>query len=366
MIMLADKPLPSERPTGIGVAAFNMALALSKRGSTVHFVCRGKAEETADLNSHLRVHTIRHYSRDNLAASLTLLREERCELVHVHSSSAIPSLIIARMLGRSAVLHAHGDEPLHPIRLTVIRNIGMSSSQRVIATSRSTQGNIIRNHRVSPGKVVVAYNGVDTEEFRPSSELSSVSSKYGLEGYDKMILSVGTLQGSKGQSKMVECLPKILQRWPRLVYVNVGAPYDGAFQTRLLERAEGLGVSRAVKLLSGLPQSDLVALINAADLCVHPSTREGFGLAVVEEMACGKAVVAFNVDSLPEIIDNGVDGLLVGLNNKEELTRASSDLIGDPEFAKRLGDSARKKVEGRFTWDRTASRLEQIYSDLLA
>jgi glycosyltransferase involved in cell wall biosynthesis len=364
--MLTDKPLPSERPTGIGVAAFNMALALSKRGSTIYFVCRGKAEETADLNSHLRVHTIRRYSRDNLAASLALLREEGCELVHVHSSSAIPSLIVARMLRRSTILHAHGDEPLHPIRLTVIRNIGMHLSERVIATSRNTRGDIIKNHHVSPGKVIVAYNGVDIEEFRPSSELSNVSLKYALEGYDKMILSVGTLQPSKGQSKMVECLPKILQRWPRLVYVNVGAPYELGFQTRLLERAEELGVSRAIRLLSGLPQYDLVALINAADLCVHPSTREGFGLAVVEEMACGKAVVAFNADSLPEIVDNGVDGLLVDPNNKEELTGALSDVIGDSEFAKRLGDAARRKVEGRFTWDRTASRLEQIYSHILA
>jgi glycosyltransferase involved in cell wall biosynthesis len=363
--MLVDKPLPSERPTGIGVAAFNMALALSKRGITVHLVCRGKTEETSNLNNHLTIHTLRHYSRDNLAAFLAILKGEGCEIIHVHSSSAITSLIAAKTLRRPAVWHAHGDEPLRPIRLTLIRSIGMNLSQRVIATSRSTREAIVRNNHISPRKIVVAYNGVDIEEFRPSSGLSNVMSKYGLEGYDKMILSLGTVQESKGQSKMVECLPKILQRWSRLVYVNVGTPYDAAFQTRLLERTEVLGVSKAVKLFSDLPQSDLVALINAADLCVHPSVKEGFGLAVVEEMACGKAVVAFNVDSLPEIIDNGVDGLLVGPNNKEELTRALSDVIEDWEFAKSLGDAARKKVLGRFTWDRTASRLEQIYGELL-
>jgi glycosyltransferase involved in cell wall biosynthesis len=363
--MFADKPLPSERPTGIGVAAFNMALALSKRRITVHFVCRATTEGRTNFNDHLVVQTIRHYSRDNLGAFVGILKEG-CEIVHVHSSSAMPSLIAARALRRPAVIHAHGDEPLRPIRLTLMRKAGMSLSQRVIATSENTREDVIRNHHISSGKIVVAYNGVDVDEFRPSNGDHEVLAKFGLEGYDNIVLSVGTVQKSKGQSKMLECLPSILRRWPRLVYVNVGTPYDLAFQARLLERAEELGVSNAIKLLSHLSQSDLVALINATDLCVHPSTREGFGLAVVEEMACGKAVVAFRADSLPEIIDDGVDGLLVSPDSTDDLARAVSDMIGTPEYARRIGNAARRKVLEKFTWARTASRLEQIYTELLA
>lgn len=364
--MFEDKPLPSERPTGIGVAAFNMALALSRHGTTVRLVCRGETERTTSVNNNLTVQTLRHYSRDNLTAFLATLREGRIEIVHVHSSSAVPSLVAARALRRPALLHVHGDEPLRPNRLTVIRQIGMNLSQRVIATSGNTREDIIRNHHISPRKVVVAYNGVDIEEFRPSTGPSNITSKYGLDPYDKIILSVGTVQQSKGQSIVVECLPKILERWPRLVYVNIGAPYDLAFQSRLLERVRELGVSKAVKLLSGLPQSDLVALINAANLCVHPSTREGFGLAVVEEMACGKTVLAFSVDSIPEIIDDRSDGLLIRPNNKDDLERFILDALEDPQMTKKLGDAARLKVASKFTWDQTASRLEKIYSEVLS
>ncbi len=364
--MFVDKPLPSDRPTGIGVAAFNMALALSRRGINVHLVCRGETEKTTSVNNHLAVQTIRHFSRDNLAAFRGILREGGCEIIHAHSSSAIPSLIAARALGRSVALHAHGDEPLHPIRLTIMRNLGMTFSHRVIATSEYTREEIMTNHRVPSKKVVVAYNGVDIEDFSPSAAPSFILSKYGLDGFGTIVLSLGAIQKRKGQWMMIECLPRILQRWPKLGYVVVGAPYDQSYQRRLLERAAELGVTSSVKLLGTVSKEDLVHLVNAADVCVHPSAREGFGLAVVEEMACGKAVVAFNVDSLPEIIDDGVDGLLVDPNNKDELTRVLSDVIGDKVFAKRLGDAARKKVVERFTWDQSAASLERIYAQLLS
>jgi glycosyltransferase involved in cell wall biosynthesis len=246
-----------------------------------------------------------------------------------------------------------------------MRKIGMDLSHRVVAVSQSTRQELIKNQHMSPEKVVVAYNGVDTEEFRPSTMNSDIPSKYGLERYDKILLSVGAVQLRKGQSMIVECLPKLLQRWPGLVYVNVGSPYDMKFQYRLLNRAEVLGVSNAVKLLSGLPRSDLVALISAADLCVHPSTREPFGLAVVEEMACGRPVVAFDVGAIPEIIDHQSDGLLVKPYSMEELTKCIRDVLEDPQFARKLGDAARLKVVSKFTWDQTASRLMEIYGELL-
>jgi glycosyltransferase involved in cell wall biosynthesis len=362
--MLTDKPLPSERPTGIGVAAFSMAMALSRRGSEVHYLCRGEAEQTVEVNDHFKVQTIRHYSKDNLGATLAILRGAGCEVFHVHSSVAAPSLIAARVLGRPAVFHSHGDQPLRPLRLTLVRSIEMSLSQRIIAVSRSTRQDLIRNHHVSAEKVVVAYNGVDTDEFRPLRSRSSVLPRYGLEGYDKTILSVGALQQRKGQLTMVECLPELLRTWPRLGYVNVGTGYDEEFKDKVLERAKELGVAGAVRLLSTVPREDLVSLINAADLCVHPSMREPFGLAVVEEMACGKAVLAFNVDAMSEIIDNRVDGILVPPGSKDELTASILALLGNTEMTAKVGDAARQKVTAEFTWDRTAARLEEIYREV--
>ncbi len=363
--MFVDKPLPNERPTGIGVAAYNTALALSKRGISVYFVCRGAIDQSAVVNEGLTIRTIRNYSKDNGRVALELLRKEHPDVVHVHSSAALPSILLGRALGRAVVMHSHGDEPLRPIRLTIMRRIGMGLSQRVIAVSNSNREELIRNQQQPPGKVDVAYNGVDIEDFKPVSDTSHVLLKYNLDGADKILLSVGAVQQRKGQWTMIRCLPKILERWPGLTYVNVGSAYDSSYQNRLLRGAEGLGVSKKVKFLSAVPHDDLVALISSANVCVHPSIREGFGLAVVEEMACGRAVVALDIGAMPEIIDDQVNGLLVQPDDQDKLTTSLVDLLGDVQFCRKLGDAARAKVSAKFTWDQTASRLETLYNELV-
>jgi glycosyltransferase involved in cell wall biosynthesis len=364
--MLADKPLPAERPTGIGVAAYSMALALARRGVAVHYICRGEEDRTTEVNPRLSVQAIKHFSRDNLASSLSVIRQGGCQLMHVHSSSAVPSLVGAWALRKPTIFHSHSDQPLHPLGLTLVRNVEMGLSRRVITVSRSTRAELMRNHHLPGGKVSVAYNGVDPDEFRPSASVPTILRKYGLEGCDRMILSIGTLQKKKGQSTMIECLPRILKSWPRLLYVNAGSSNDRDYRSRLLARADELGVSRAVRLLPLLPRDELVGVINAADLCVHLSTQEAFGLAVVEEMACSKAVIAFDSCAMPEIIDDRVNGFLVRPGSREDLIASILDALSDPNMAKRLGGAARAKVLAKFTWDQTASRLEVIFGDVLS
>jgi len=362
--MLTDKPLPSDRPTGIGIAAFSMALALSRRRVGVQYICRGNREETKKINDYFALKTIRHFSKDNLRACLSMMKESAPEIVHVHSSAAAPSLVAARTLGRMTIFHSHGDQPLHPIGLTMIRNVEMTLSHRVVAVSESTRHDLIRNHGLPGEKVIVAYNGVDIQEFMPFPRQASILQRFGLEGFEKIILSVGAVQPRKGQLTMVECMPEILKASPHAAYVNIGNAYEEAFKGRVLERARELGVSDSVRLLAGVSRDDLVALINAADLCVHPSTREPFGLAVVEEMACAKPVVAFDIGAMPEIIDNSEDGILVAPRGKEELARSILDILDDPGQMRKIGEAAREKVAAKFTWERTASRLEEIYLEL--
>ena len=366
VITLVDKPVPSERPTGIGVAAFNLALALSKRGVDVHYVCRGAVEETVALTDHLTVQTIRNYSRDNVRVTLDSLRKDAPDIVHVHSTAALPSLFLGRVIGRAVAMHSHGDEPLHPLKLALMRKAGMILSQRVIAVSEATRDDIIRTQHLSPKKLAVVYNGVRVEDFRPLTDPTHVLQKYGLEGADKILLSVGAVQERKGQWTIVNCLPEILLRWPGLTYVNVGRAYDPSYQEQLLQEAERLGVSKNFRLLTGVPHEDLVALINSADVCVHPSIREAFGLAVAEEMACARPVVALDVDAMHEIIDDGINGLLVQPNDQNSLTGSILKLLGDSQLSKRLGDAARAKVVAKFTWDQAASTLEALFREMLS
>jgi glycosyltransferase involved in cell wall biosynthesis len=366
VITLVDKPVPSERPTGIGVAAFNMALALSKRRIDVRYVCRGAVQETISLNDYLTVQTVRNYSRDNVRITLDVLRKDAPDVVHVHSTAALPSLFLGRVLGKAVAMHSHGDEPLHPIKLALMRKAGMILSQRVITVSEATRDDIIRTQRLSPKKIAVVYNGVSVEDFRPLPGPTHVMQKYGLEDAGKVLLSVGAVQQRKGQWMIIRCLPKILEKWPGLTYVNVGRAYDPSYQNQLLKEAERLGVSKNFRLLTGVPHDDLVALINSADVCVHPSSREAFGLAVAEEMACARPVVALDVDAMHEIIDDGVNGLLVQPSDQDNLTASILRLLGDPQLSKRIGEAARVKVVAKFTWDQAAAGLETLFREMLS
>lgn len=329
------------------------------------YLCRGLRNELTNLNERMKVSEIRNFSRDNLRVASRFLAEERFDIAHVHSSAALPSLLLARVLGVGVVMHSHGDEPLRPVSLTLLRRVGMHASQRVIAVSRSTRAELIRRQGLSPEKVAVAYNGVNVDDFKPVVEPEDALHKYGLSASSKIVLSVGTVQQRKGQWSVIRCLPRMLEKWPNLVYVNVGSAYDSSYRNQILGEAERLGVARNVKLLSDVPQADLVTLINSADVCVHPSSREAFGLAVVEEMACGKPVVALSVGAMPEIIDNEIDGLLVQPGDLADLASGVLKLLSDSGYSGELGEAARRKVVTKFTWDQTAEALTQVYDGLL-
>jgi len=365
VFMLVDKPLPSERPTGVGVAAFNMALALSQHGIQVQYLCRGSGDSDVSPNKNMRVRTVRQYTRSNLHRTIETMGRDRPDIVHVHSSSAFPSLLMAKLLWSHVVFHSHADWKMPPVWPAVVRRVSAQISNRVVAVSKINRADIIRSHHLQPSSVSVVYNGVDVEKFAPAPVPNSMLSRYGIQGFGPVLLSIGTLQRKKGQWAVIESLPKLLVKWPDLIYVNIGAVHDEDYRDEFLSRAEELNVSKKVILLSGIPLADLVALINLAAVCVQPSLREPFGLAVVEEMACGKAVLSFESGAFPEIVRHGSTGWMVEPGNLKELTAAIFTLLEDPSLQKKLGENARAEVTRRFTWDNTASALEEVYINVL-
>ncbi len=151
--------------------------------------------------------------------------------------------------------------------------------------------------------------------------------------------------------------------FPELYLVVVG---EGDDRGRLERLAVEMGVAERVKFLAGLTQEELMACYARCDVFALPSRREGFGLVFLEAMAHGKPVVGGAHGGTPEIIEDGVTGLLVPHGDVEQLFGALEKLLTNEPLRRRMGHRARERVSESFLFEQFAGRLTQIRTRLCA
>jgi len=164
------------------------------------------------------------------------------------------------------------------------------------------------------------------------------------------LLAVGSLQPRKNLTRLVEAFDQVRRRHPDIHLVIVGP--SGFRASALRDAMANAGLADAVRLLGYVSEDELMALYNAAVALVYPSVYEGFGLPVVEAMACGRPVIAANASSLPEVA--GTAALLVDPFDVSAQGSAMERLLADPQAAADLGTRGLARV-AQFSWQRTAS-----------
>jgi glycosyltransferase involved in cell wall biosynthesis len=160
---------------------------------------------------------------------------------------------------------------------------------------------------------------------------------------------------------MLAAIPALLESFPGSCYLVAG---DGPQRPTLERRARELGVEGRVRFLGA--RHDVPALLALADLAVLPTQADLLPTAVLEAMAAGTPVVASAVGGIPELIEHGQSGLLVPPGDPAALVAACGELLGAPERAERLAARARAVIAERFTLERQAERLAEIYTELTA
>jgi glycosyltransferase involved in cell wall biosynthesis len=171
------------------------------------------------------------------------------------------------------------------------------------------------------------------------------------------LLAVGNVQPRKNLARLVEAFRDVRGRHPALELVIVGP--DGFRASALNQTIAEHGLSEAIHLVGYVPEADLVALYNAAIALVYPSVYEGFGLPVIEAMACGRPVIAANTSSLPEVA--GDAALLVDPFDVSALRAAIERVVTQPGTAEDLGSRGLARAAG-FSWQRTASSALTAYA----
>jgi len=231
-------------------------------------------------------------------------------------------------------------------------------ADHVIAVSEATRQDLMELYHTPPGKISVLYHGV-TPEFAPvtsAARLNDVRQKYNL-GQNPFILSVGTLQPRKNYQRLIQALAQLEADVSLVIVGGRGWQVEP-----ILAEIERQKLAARVHLPGFVADADLPALYSAAALFVYPSLYEGFGLPVLEAMACGAPVIAANRSALPEVVGNA--GLLIDPYNVDELAAAINRLLGDGSLRAQLATAGRAQA-AQFTWPAMARQLVEMYRQII-
>jgi len=220
----------------------------------------------------------------------------------------------------------------------------------IITGSEASRLSVSVAFGLPPDRIAAIADGVDVPVFR----------SLGLQREPGRVLFVGNSDDrNKGARYLVEALALLTDHAWRLRIV------DRLDATVARARADELGIADRVELTGRLSRADLVTEYNRAAVFVSPSLYEGFGLPAAEAQACGAPVVATTGGALPEVVEDGVSGLLVPPADSRALAAAISRLLNDSAFASRLGEAGVRRVAARFTWRRTAERTLALYRRII-
>lgn len=244
--------------------------------------------------------------------------------------------------------------------LRLLTVLSTRRAARVIAVSESTRRDVIALCGVAGDRVIAVPNGV-SERFCPAdaAAVAEFRRRRGLP--ERYILFLGTLEPRKNVVRLLDAYAA-WRRASREPVILVIAGGKGWFYQTIFAQVARLGLEEAVLFPGFVPSDELPWWYRAAELFVYPSLFEGFGLPVLEALACGTPTITSRASSLPEVA--GDAALLVDPEDTGELTDAIARLSSDPLLADELR-SAGPRQAGRFTWSRTAAATAGVYRDVL-
>jgi glycosyltransferase involved in cell wall biosynthesis len=288
-----------------------------------------------------------------------LLRRERIDIVHAHMPrAAIPGSLLARLAGVPVVVsHEHGSILYgHRLRRLLDRQVVGRCSDVVLAVSEWDRRNLVELGHLPASRLRVFRNGIQAPT-GPVHELRGELSPSGRT----LIGSVGRLDPVKGYDDLIQAASRLRGEGRPVLTAIAGVGPDRDRLSRLIGE---LGLGDAVQLLGF--RTDVPDLLHAFDVVVMSSHSEGAPLALIEAMAAGKPIVATSAGGVPELIEDGVHGLLVPPRQPAALAAAVARLLDDPELAAALGRAARKRQRTELDLDVTIQRLQDLYLELYA
>ncbi len=313
------------------------------------------------------------------------------DVVHSHTWYAnFAGHLASQLHGIPHVLTAHSLEPLRPWKAeqlgggyavsSGIEKLAYENAAAVIAVSAGMRADILRSYpQVDPARVRVIHNGIDVERWRPVQDPAFLSS-IGMDPERPSVVFVGRITRQKGLPYLLQAA-RLLPPEVQLI-LCAGAPDTPEIMAEVQEGVRLLQQTRegVVWIERMLPRDELSAILAAATTFVCPSVYEPLGIVNLEAMACGAAVVGTATGGIPEVVDDGVTGRLVPIEQVQDGTGTPTDperfvadlaavlteVATDPEKAREYGEAGRERARTQFSWAAIADETRALYAELTA
>jgi glycosyltransferase involved in cell wall biosynthesis len=249
--------------------------------------------------------------------------------------------------------------PLRRLYFQAITRLSARVADAIIAPSNAARDDVVRTLRASSSKVHTVYEAAGPQyALLPAEEAAAVARRYGLDG--PFVLSVGSLEPGKNRARLIRALHELRSDGVTAPLAIIGQKawkYEADFAL-----VEELGMGDAVRFLDYVPSADLPALYNAATVFAFPSLYEGFGLPVMEAMACGLPALTSNISATAEVA--GDAAVLVDPRDTAAIRDALRTLLNDPIVRDHY---ARRGLEraAQFSWRRAADETHAVYERVL-
>lgn len=288
-----------------------------------------------------------------------LAQREKIDLIHANEFHINPyGAWAARWLKIPALCHHRAD-----ISKKQINNYHLNWCQKVIAVSQQA-ARAFDHWPDKASRVTVLHNALDFEAFRRQAAAGGFRQEQGFSSTDLLVGCVGQISEHKGQRVLLMAAPSVLKAHPAARFLLVGNFYKPELERELRQLVQQLGVEQQVHFLGF--RGDVARIYAELDVLVLPSLREGFGRVSIEAMAFAKPVVASAAGGIPEVVSDGVSGLLFPPGDSATLAQQLSKLLADPERRKRMGEAGRQWAEKQFGLKAHIGALENLYRQVLA
>jgi starch synthase len=313
------------------------------------------------------------------------------DLVHSHTWYANLGGHLAKLLhGIPHVATVHSLEPMRPWKAEQLgggyavsswcERVGLESADALISVSAEQRRDILASYpAIDPDRVSVIGNGIDTDEYRPDAG-TEVLERYGIDPATPSVAFVGRITRQKGLTHLLDAAAHI-DPGAQLVLL-AGAPDTPEIAAEIEAKMASVREARGgvVWVERMLPKREVIQVLSHAAVFVCPSIYEPLGIVNLEAMACEAPVVATATGGIPEVVQDGVTGLLVPFDPTEDPSREPRDparfatdiaervntLLHDPARARAMGEAGRRRAVEEFGWAAVAERVAALYRTLTA